>query len=286
MQDGSSGRVKVSPALEGVRSPLQWEVWQEHLRSHPDRDYAEYLICGLRDGFRIGFDYQGHKSRSSRENMRSAVERPEVVRECIEKECIAGRLLGPLDPALFPEVHTSRFGVIPKSDSGSWRLIVDLSAPEGASVNDGISREVCSLSYMTVDDAARVIEASGWGAYLAKVDIKNAYWIIPVHPEDRALLGMQWEGALYVDAALPFGLRSAPKIFTSVADALEWMLIERGVRHVFHYLDDFLIVAPPQPEECQRDLRKLLQLFSKLGVPVAEEKREGPSTQLTFLGIE
>ena len=82
---------------------------------------------------------------------------------------------------------------------------------------------------MTVDDAARVIEASGWGAYLAKVDIKNAYRIIPVHPEDRALLGMQWEGALYVDAALPFGLRSAPKIFTNVADALEWMLRERGV---------------------------------------------------------
>ena len=130
-----SGRVKVSPALEGVRSPLQWEVWQEHLRSHPDRDYAEYLICGLRDGFRIGFDYQGHKYRSSRENMRSAVERPEVVREYIEKEGIAGRLLGPLDPALFPEVHTSRSGVIPKSDPGSWRLIVDLSAPEGASVN-------------------------------------------------------------------------------------------------------------------------------------------------------
>ena len=56
-----SGRVKVSPVLEGVRSPLQWEVWQEHLRSRPDRDYAEYLICGLREGFRIGFDYQGHK---------------------------------------------------------------------------------------------------------------------------------------------------------------------------------------------------------------------------------
>ena len=124
------------------------------------------------------------------------------------------------------------------------------------------------------------------GAYLAKVDIKNAYQIIPVHPEDQALHGMQWEGALYVDTALPFGLRSAPKIFTSVADALEWMLRERGVRHMFHYLDDFLIVAPPQPDESQRDLRKLLQLFSKLGVPVAEEKREGPSTQLMFLGIE
>ena len=96
-------------------------------------------------------------------NMQSAMECPEVVREYIEKECIAGRLLGPLDPVLFLEVHTSRFGVIPKSDPGSWRLIVDLSAPEGASVNDGISWEVCFLSYMTVDGAAGVIKASGWG---------------------------------------------------------------------------------------------------------------------------
>ena len=46
------------------------------------------------------------------------MEYPEVVREYIEKECVAGRLLGPLDPALFPEVHTSRFGVIPRSDPG------------------------------------------------------------------------------------------------------------------------------------------------------------------------
>ena len=126
-----SGRVKVSIVLDGVRSPLQWEVWQEHLRSHPDRDYAEYLICGLQDGFRIGFDYQGHKCRSSRENMRSAMEHPEVVQEYIEKECIAGRLLGPLDPALFPEVHTSGFRVIPKSDPGSWRLSGPISSRGG-----------------------------------------------------------------------------------------------------------------------------------------------------------
>ena len=42
--------------------------------------------------------------------MRSVMEHPEVV------ECLAGRLLGPFDPSLFPEVHTNWFGVIPKSD--------------------------------------------------------------------------------------------------------------------------------------------------------------------------
>ena len=34
---------------------------------------------------------------------------------------------------------------------------------------------------------------------LAKVDIRSAYRIVPVHPEDRLLLGMMWEQAFYVD---------------------------------------------------------------------------------------
>ena len=74
---------------------------------------------------------------------------------------------------------------------------------------------------MTVDNAARAIKETGAGVMLTKVDIKSAYHTIPIHPENRPLLDMTWEGALYVDAALPFGLRSAPKIFTSIADTLE-----------------------------------------------------------------
>ena len=153
------GRHSVSPALEGVTLPLQWEVWQENLRTHPDRGYAEYLARGLR----VGFDYRNHQCKSSKENMRSAREHPEIIREYLSKECLAGRLLGPFNPDLFPEVHTSWFGVIPKSELGCWRLIVDLSSPDGASVNDGIDPGICSLSYPTIDDAARMIEYTGWG---------------------------------------------------------------------------------------------------------------------------
>lgn len=279
-------RFRVSPALEGVTSPLHWEAWKDALALHPDGQYVNYLVAGLKEGFRIGFDYRTHRCRKCKENMRSAKQHPQVVREYIQKECEAGRILGPLDPQLFPEVHVSRFGVIPKTDPGKWRLILDLSSPEGSSVNDGISPERCSLSYMTVDDAARAIKKTGRGSQLAKVDIKNAYRMIPVHPEDRPLLGMMWEGALYVDAALPFGLRSAPKIFTGVADSLEWRLKTEGVQQVFHYLDDFLIVAQPESQQCGEELQKLLRVFTKLGVPVAEEKLVGPTVCLTFLGIE
>ena len=46
---------------------------------------------------------------------------------------------------------------------------------------------------------------------LVKADIKEAYRMLPIHPEDQGLLGIQWEGEVYTDKALPFRLRSAPK---------------------------------------------------------------------------
>ena len=50
-------------------------------------------------------------------------------------------------------MHCSPFGVIPKKHKpGKWRLIIDLSAPEGSSVNDGIAKELCSLAYTSVDE--------------------------------------------------------------------------------------------------------------------------------------
>ena len=86
---------------------------------------------------------------------------------------------------------TSPFGVIPKRHSpGKWRLILDLSNPSGSSVNDGINPELCSLSYISVDDVARVVALLGRGTMLGKTNIKSAYRIIPVHPADRLLLGM------------------------------------------------------------------------------------------------
>ena len=100
------------------------------------------------------------------------------------------------------------------------------------------------------------------------------------------LLGMKWEEKLYLDTALPFGLRSAPKIFTAVADALEWAMKKRGVSAAEHYLDDFILLGSPHSQECQANLDTALTVCSTLGVPLAREKLVGPATCLTFLGIE
>ena len=51
---------------------------------------------------------------------------------------------------------------------------------------------------------------------------------------------------IFIDKVLPFGLRSAPKIFNALADALEWVARSRGVRLLSHYLDDFTVVEGPR----------------------------------------
>ena len=233
---------------------------------------------------RIGFQ-RGFPLRSARENLQSAALHPRVISDYLHKECRLGRMLGPYDDIEhLPPLQISRFGVIPKGHgTGEWRLITDLSAPHGASVNDGIDPEFTSLQYLRVDEVAARVTHVGVGALLVKVDIEAAYRQVPVHPQDRPLQALRWENQVYVDPRLPFGLRSAPKIFNAVADALQWILHRAGIPYVQHYLDDFIIVASPQCQECLDILDRVCQM---LGVPMAVHKREGPVTCIVFLGIE
>ncbi len=97
---------------------------------------------------------------------------------------------------------------------------------------------------------------------------------------------MGGEGLVYVDPMLPFGLRSAPKIFSAVADALNWYLQQSGIRFGRHYLDDFIVIGRPRSAECHNAVALLDAVCRELGVPIAEHKRDGPTTCLTFLGIE
>ena len=92
--------------------------------------------------------------------------------------------------------------------------------------------------------------ALGGGVFMWKGDVKEAYRLIPIHPEDTPLLGMRWERKTYLDLRLPFGFRSAPKVFTAVADAFQWVLLNNGVDVVFHYVDNFIMIG--QSEGVQR----------------------------------
>ena len=126
----------------------------------------------------------------------------------------------------------------------------------------------------------------GQGAELAKMDVREAYQMVPVLPDDRCLLGMRWEADVLIDKTLPFRLLSAPLIFTAVADALQYMIVRNGASFIDHYMDNFITVGSPGSEECTHNVRIMHHTCKVAGVPVEEEKSEGSATTITFLGIK
>ena len=138
---------------------------------------------------------------------------------------------------------------------------------------------------MTMDHAVALLSQYGQDALMAKIDLKAAFRLIPVQAADWVHLGICWRGQFYVDSCLPFGLRSAPALFNHYAEALDWIMANNYGAQLLHYLDDFLLVGPPGKDTCQEAMSRMLTVCDQLGIPVASEKLEGPTTTLTFLGI-
>ena len=76
---------------------------------------------------------------------------------------------------------------VPKSSEDERLVIVDLSWPHGASVNDGISKniylgELINLHYASVEQVCQMVMRVGKGAHIYKRDLRHAYRQIPVDP--------------------------------------------------------------------------------------------------------
>ena len=96
---------------------------------------------------------------------------------------------------------------------------------------------------------------------MAKFNVANTYRNVTIHPEDRPLLGMQWRGQYFVDLVLSFGLRSAPFIFTAIADLVEWIQVHNyDVTFLHHYLDDFLTFGPSSSPVCLDNVQTCVHL--------------------------
>ena len=218
-------------------------------------------------------------------NLPSAFQQPSVIDATLQKECEAGRILGPFPTPPLPNFRTSGLGLVPKHDGG-WRIIYHLSAPTTHNINDFIDPLMYSLSYCSIDDAYTIINKLGPGTLLSKIDLKDAFRLIPVRPTDWNLLGIHWQQNYYIDTCLPFGLRSAPYLFNRFSSALHWILEHNyGVQHLLHYLDDFFTAGPADSDVCEHSLNAMLMLCNILNVPIKPSKVEGPTTSLTFLGI-
>ena len=190
------------------------------------------------------------------------------VRKVIAEDVLAGKKAGPFARSPWPNVNgfplcASPIGAVPKKNSEKVRVIHDLSAPKGGGIDDG------SLSISSFGHAARAVRRAGKGAWLIKLDVEAAYKQVPVRPEDWHLLGFEFEGQLYYERVLPFGLRSSCRLWELFAAALHFMCekLDCGFPHeVIHYVDDFLFVVSPSGGEpaARRLLEGALALCAEL----------------------
>ena len=122
---------------------------RRELCSHPDQAQVDFVISGLSQGFRLGFNSLAVPLQSASHNMPSASLQPSVIDQYLLRELEKGCIAGPFLISPIPHLHVSRFGIISKKyQPGKWRLILDLSNPSGHSVNDGIPKDPYSVHYM------------------------------------------------------------------------------------------------------------------------------------------
>lgn len=267
-----------------VVTPVKVNVLGQFLEGYDDH-LKTFLYEGFKQGFKI--QYQGPRQQRFCKNLLSVQQHENIVAEKLQKEVSLGRIAGPFNFLPFSNLQCSPIGIVPKKEINEFRLIHHLSYPDGASINDFIPDELCSVSYTTVDDAIKQIKKLGKSCLLAKTDIASAFRILPVHPDDHELLGIQFNGDFYYDKCLPMGCSISCSIFETFSTALQWIACTKfGVPTMLHILDDFLFLGPPDSSICKLALHQFMSMCDVLGVPIKGEKTEGPSTTLIFLGIE
>ena len=152
---------------------------------------------------------------------------PTAVEALIQNEVQKGYLFGPFPEPPFHVYRISPIGIAEGKYSKKKRLIVDLSAPydnaDIISINDLIDKESCSLTYVTIDNAIELIKKAGKGALMCKLDITDAFKLVPLKPKFWNMFGIKWKGLYYFYHRLVFGCRSSPKIFDQLSIAVCWI---------------------------------------------------------------
>ena len=163
---------------------------------------------------------------------------------------------------------------VPKGD-GSWRPIIDLRE-----LNQFITPHHFKME--GIRTLKGLIQKNDW---MVKLDMKDAYLSVPIHPAHQHYLCFQWQGELWKFQSLPFGLRSAPYVFTKILKPVTALLRKLGIRCIL-YLDDMLIMAQDK-KELLSQLSTAMELLILLGFVINTKKSIcTPKQTMEFLGFE
>ena len=142
--------------------------------------------------------------------------------------------------------------------SGGWRPVIDLK-----NLNAHIH-----TPHFRMFTTSSVLSSVEKGDYVFKIDLQDAYFHVPIHPSSRKYLRFAFENRMYQFQVLPFGLNTAPQVFTRLGHTVTAYLHRQGVS-VTPYLDDWLVHHPDRQILLRLDLGRALLPESKAGEIVA-----------------
>ena len=166
---------------------------------------------------------------------------------------------------------------VPKGNQEGYRLLVDHSQ---------LSQYLLA-PHFKMNRINNVIALLEPGAYLAKIDLTNAYGQVPLSSQAAAYLVAKTGNKLWWPTGMPQGTSCAPFVFTCVIKTVWRELRRQGIQMV-GYLDDCIIVMPHMTyQEAQQQLTMAIRTFTKLGFKINTQKTSArPTPVVTFLGTE
>ena len=177
--------------------------------------------------------------------------------------------------------------------NGSVRVILNLSSPEGKSVNEGIDNSVYPAKMSSTAEWLKVLQKVGRFCKIVKIDFSDAYKHIHVRDQDTDLQWFVWLGKGFQELCLIFGSASSAGIFDAVAKIILFIVIIKSKFDkdlVIQHLDDICAAAPANSNKLQIFDAMFQAIAADLGVQLAPRddltKSFGPSTHGIILGIE
>ena len=172
-----------------------------------------------------------------------------------------------------PGEYISTIFIRPKKDGGH-RLILNLK-----NLNDHV--EYHHFKMDTLQSAIRLMKQN---CFMASVDLRDAYYSVPIDSEHQKFLRFTWRGKLFQFVCLPNGLACAPRLFTKILKPVYATLRQKGHLNV-GYIDDSYLQGDTR-EDCQANVTDTCDLFSRLGFVIHPLKSVlVPTQSLIFLGF-
>lgn len=173
-----------------------------------------------------------------------------------------------------PGQFISNIFLIPKKD-GKFRFILNLKK----------LNKFVDTPHFKMEDIRTASKLVSKFDFMANIDLKEAYFFIPIHSSSRKYLRFKFQGQVYEFQCLAFGLSSAPYVFTKLMKPVTTYLRNEGHRLVI-YLDDLLCIDSTFIG-CSNKVNEVVNLLEKLGFIINHKKSDIlPSQQKIFLGFE